>query len=281
MKDILEKDIQLGKIVPLIDWTLFFFFWNFKAAKFPAVLENAEAKKVYDDALDMLRERANEFEVSCVLEFFNAAATDDDVIVLRNGCEGSNNAEYRLPMLRQQTAGSEFLSLVDFVDSDWDKVGLFCVKAQAVKGGDEYEDLLKDALCARLVDACGTWLEKQTEAEILSENAGNLHTGCSCIACANLTTSKIIRPAFGYPASPDHSLKKDVVDILQAGEKIGVEITESYSMIPSTSAAGMLMIHPKAHYFGIGKIGKDQWEDYRRRRGFTEGAMQKLLPFKF
>ncbi len=277
MKNILERNIQLEKIIPFIDWTLFFFFWNFKAAKFPAVLENAEAKKVYDDALDMLRERESEFEVSCILEFFHATATDDDVIVLKSDCgnsnNGSNNIEYRLPMLRQQTAGSEFLSLADFVDSTWDKVGLFCVKAQAVKSGDEYEDLLRDALCARLVDACCTWLEKQVS---LVENS---YLGCSCPGCANnLATPKVIRPAFGYPASPDHSLKKDVVDILQAREKIGVEITENYSMLPSTSAVGMLMIHPKAGYFGVGKIGKDQWEDYRRRRGFTEEAMQKLLP---
>ncbi|MDR1974101.1 MAG: methionine synthase [Bacteroidales bacterium] len=252
--DILQKFLPIKELVPLIDWTPFFHFWNFKGI-YPAILENEEANRVYQEAWSVI-EMADGLEVSCILKFFDTVANEDDEFVLdiQGACSCHKNV-VRLPMFRQQMENSQYKCLTDFVGG---KIGLFCVKVQdhhVATEKDEYNRLLRESLCARLADACSTWLEKQ------SANGNN-----------------VIRPAFGYPASPDHSLKKDVFDLLDVEQSIGATLTDSYSVIPSTSVVGIMIAHPKAHYFGVGKIGRDQWEDYRRRRGLSEEAMQKLFP---
>jgi 5-methyltetrahydrofolate--homocysteine methyltransferase len=271
-KDIVRRFIPPKELVPFIDWTPFFHFWNFKGI-YPAVLENREACEVYEAAVKTL-EVADDIEVSCILRFFDTCATEDDTFVVRvpeNGCACgcvSVMRSVRLPMLRQQEKGSKYECLTDFLPLKGSaRMGLFCVKVQdhlydsnsvyhpAEK--DEYTHLLRDALCARLADACATWLEKQS-------GSGDI---------------PVIRPSFGYPASPDHSLKKEVFDVLHVEATIGATLTESYSVIPPTSIVGLMIAHPHAHYFGIGKTGKDQWDDYRRRRGLSEKEMQRLLPY--
>jgi 5-methyltetrahydrofolate--homocysteine methyltransferase len=264
-KDILKRFMPLGDLASFIDWTPFFHFWNFKGI-YPAILKNEEARKVYEAAVQAF-ESADDIEVSCMLQFFDTHATEDDTLVLQvtSGCACGCmpiTRSVRLPMLRQQEEGSRYECLTDFLPLRGNaRMGLFCVKVQdnRTTEKDEYTKLLYDALCARLADACATWLEKQAAMDVSDD-------------------IKIIRPAFGYPASPDHSLKKDVFDILHAQHAIGVELTESYSIIPSTSIVGLMIAHPRAHYFGVGKIGKDQWDDYRLRRGFSEDEMQRLLP---
>jgi 5-methyltetrahydrofolate--homocysteine methyltransferase len=272
-KDLVLRFMPLDEIVPFIDWTPFFHFWNFKGI-YPAILVNDEARKVYEAALKVLH-TVDDIEVSCILRFFDAHATQDDTIVVKApsactcGCVQVPR-EVRLPMLRQQEEGSQYECLTDFLPLRGNaRMGLFCVKVQdhirghivtdSAADNDEYTRLLRDAICGRLADACATWLEKQA-AKGVPDNV------------------KIIRPAFGYPASPDHSLKKEVFDILHVEKTIGATLTESYSVIPSTSIVGLMIAHPQAHYFGVGKIGKDQWNDYRIRRGFSEGKMRKLLP---
>ena len=270
-ENILKRFMPLSELVSFIDWTPFFHFWNFKGI-YPAILENDEARKVYEAALTVLC-AADDIEVSCILRFFGVHATQDDNIVVKvpSGCACGCvqvSREVQLPMLRQQEEGSQYECLTDFLPLKGStKMGLFCVKVQdhshtvtdSAADNDEYTRLLRDAICARFADACATWLEKQAEKHV-SDNV------------------KIIRPAFGYPASPDHSLKKDVFDILHIKETVGATLTENYSIIPSTSITGLMIAHPQAHYFGVGKIGKDQWTDYRLRRGFSEHEMQKLLP---
>jgi 5-methyltetrahydrofolate--homocysteine methyltransferase len=267
-KDILKRFMPLNELVPLIDWTPFFHFWNFKGV-YPAILKNEEARKVYEAAVKLL-EVADDIEVSCILRFFDTCAAENDTLVLQvsSGCDCGCmpvTRSVRLPMLRQQEEGLHNECLTDFLPQKGTaRMGLFCVKVQnnysAEKDErDEYNLLLHDSLCARLADACATWLEKQAAAGV-SEDI------------------KIIRPAFGYPASPDHSLKKDVFDILHIEATIGAMLTESYSVIPSTSIVGLMIAHPDAHYFSVGKTGKDQWDDYRLRRKFSEEEMQRLLP---
>jgi 5-methyltetrahydrofolate--homocysteine methyltransferase len=265
-KDILRRFMPLSELTPLIDWTPFFHFWNFKGI-YPAILKNEEARKVYEAAVKTL-EDTNDIEVSCILRFFDTHATEDDNLVLQapSGCACGCMPITRsvcLPMLRQQEEELNYECLTDFLPLRGSaRMGLFCVKVQdnGASEKDEYMLLLYDALCARLADSCAIWLEKQSAADISDD-------------------IKIIRPAFGYPASPDHSLKKDVFDILHVEETVGATITESYSVIPSTSVVGLMIAHPHAHYFSVGKIGKDQWDDYRLRRGFSEEKMQRLLPF--
>ncbi|MDE6451922.1 MAG: methionine synthase, partial [Odoribacter sp.] len=118
----------------------------------------------------------------------------------------------------------------------------------------DFRHLLRESLCARVTEALAEWMLEQV--------SGGEH---------------LIRPAFGYPACPDHSLKKDVFDILDAPARIGVSLTSSYAIRPSTSLCGLLLAHPEARYFSVGHIAGDQLADYCRKKGISEEEGKKLL----
>ena len=251
--NLLVKRLNLEDLVERIDWTPFFHFWGFKG-KFPEIIhQHEEADRTYQAALEMLGTviAGNEFEASIVVNFFDAYAEDDE-IVLDNG--------HRLPMLRQQKAGQECLSLSDYICPKaygTSTIGLFALKVADKQGGCDCHDfshLLRESLCARLTEALAEWMQEQ-----LSEGLS------------------LIRPAFGYSACPDHSLKKDVFDLLDAPSKIGVSLTTSYAIYPTTSLCGMLIAHPAARYFSIGKIGADQLTDYCTKRAITLEEGKRLL----
>lgn len=247
------RHLDLQPLADKIDWTPFFHFWGFKG-KFPEIIyTNEEAERTYQAALEMLGNiiAGKEFEASIVVKFFDAYSQNDD-IVLGNG--------QRLPMLRQQKAAHECLSLADYIaPAEYGKstIGLFALKVADNRVHCDCQDfhhLLRESLCARLTEALAEWMQEQ-----LSEG---LH---------------MIRPAFGYPACPDHSLKKDVFDLLDAPAKIGVSLTSSYTIYPSTSLCGMLIAHPEARYFSIGRIGEDQLTDYCLKRKISPEEGRKLL----
>lgn len=247
------RHVDLGELANRIDWTPFFHFWGFKG-KFPEItLQNEEADRTYQAALETLGSAiANqEFEASVIVKFFDAYAENDD-IVLDNG--------HHLPMLRQQKKGSDYLSLTDFIRPQYagkSPIGLFALKVsdtQPVCDCHDFQHLLRESLCARLTEALAEWLQEQ-----ISEGQ---HT---------------IRPAFGYSTCPDHSLKKDVFDLLNAPAKIGVSLTSSYAIQPTTALCGLLIAHPAARYFSIGRIGDDQLADYCRRRDITVEEGKNLL----
>ena len=251
--NLLGKNMDLQDLIAKIDWTPFFHFWGFKG-KFPEIIhQHEEADRTYQAALEMLGTviAGNEFEASIVVNFFDAYAEDDE-IVLDNG--------HRLPMLRQQKAGQECLSLSDYICPKaygTSTIGLFALKVADKQGGCDCHDfghLLRESLCARLTEALAEWMQEQ-----LSEGLS------------------LIRPAFGYSACPDHSLKKDVFDLLDAPSKIGVSLTTSYAIYPTTSLCGMLIAHPAARYFSIGKIGADQLTDYCTKRAITLEEGKRLL----
>ncbi len=232
---------SLSELVPLIDWTPFFHFWGFKGI-YPDVLKNDEAAGTFGEAQKILEHivENDEFEAGLVVEFFGSHCEGNDM-VLDNGV--------RLPMLRRQQ--EPFLSLADWANG---RIGLFALKVEDKQRCGECRDfdtLLRESLCARLTEALAEWM--------------------------NARYPQAIRPAFGYPACPDHSLKKDVCDLLYARERIGVELTSSYAMVPSTSLCGMLIEHPEAHYFGITHIGEDQLGDYARRRNITVEEAKRLM----
>lgn len=247
------RKLDLRDLLSYIDWTPFFHFWGFKG-KYPEIIHTQpEADKTYQAALEMLGEiiTGNEFNASAVVRFYNACSENDDIIL---------NGQYRLPMLRQQTDNSGFLSLTDYVmpcTQGQTTVGLFCLKVEDEHPKCDCQDfnhLLRESLCARLTEALAEWMQQQ-----ISEGL------------------PVIRPAFGYSACPDHSLKKEVFDLLEAPEKIGVSLTSSYAIQPTTSLCGMLIAHPEARYFSIGKIGKDQLSSYCRRRQISEEEGKRLL----
>lgn len=235
-----------------IDWTPFFHFWGFKG-KYPEIVySNEEAERIYESALKVLSETVTDdsFDASVIVRFFDAHAENDD-IVLANGC--------RLPMLRQQT-GDSCLSLADYISPDAGRksaVGLFVLKVEdtrRTKEDKEFDRLLRESLCARLTEALAEWMQEQVSGGV-----------------------RMIRPAFGYSACPDHSLKQLVFEQLDAPTQIGVSLTESYAIVPTTALCGLLIAHPEARYFSIGAIGKDQLEDYCTRRHISWEEGKRLL----
>lgn len=251
--NVLGRNMDLQELADRIDWTPFFHFWGFKG-KFPEIiLQNEEADRTYQAALEMLGNviARKEFEASIIVNFYDAYAENDE-IVLDNG--------HRLSMLRQQKAGTKSLSLADFVcPKAYGKstVGLFALKIADTRVSCDCHDfshLLRESLSARLTEALADWMQEQF--------SDGIH---------------MIRPAFGYSACPDHALKKDVFDLLDAPGKIGVSLTSSYAIKPTTSLCGMLIAHPAARYFSIGNIGEDQLADYCNKRNITQEEGKRLL----
>ena len=223
--NLLVKRLNLEDLVEKIDWTPFFHFWGFKG-KYPEIIyTNDEADRTYQAALDMLGKviAGNEFDASIIVRFFDAYSENEDIVL---------DGQHRFTMPRQQTDLEECLSLADFVipkEKGNGSVGLFCLKVKddhQCNDCHDFEHLLRESLCARLAEACAEWMQEKI-------NEG----------------THVIRPAFGYPTCPDHAMKKLAFDILDAPAQIGVQLTEGYSIYPSTSLCGMLISHPKAKYF--------------------------------
>ncbi len=247
------RHLDVQDVIPRIDWTPFFHFWGFKGKYPDLIYQNEEADNVYQAALEMLGTVVADgsFDASVVVRFFDAWSEGED-IVLDNG--------HRLPMLRQQKTGDACLCLADFVcpaACGKSTLGLFALKVEDRQPACDCRDfnrLLRESLCARLTEALAEWMQEQV---------------CEGTAA--------IRPAFGYSACPDHALKKDVFDLLDAPGKIGVSLTSSYAILPTTALCGMLIAHPEARYFSIGRIGSDQLESYCSRRGISCEEGKKLL----
>lgn len=251
--NLLGKHMSVENFVDRIDWTPFFHFWGFKGRYPEIVFINEEAEKIHQAAMEMLGEiiTQKELDISIIVRFYDAYSENDNIVL---------NDIRTLPMLRQQAKNSEYISLADFIRPKAEgknSIGLFCLKVSDRRPSCDCHDfnhLLRESLCARITEACAVWMQEQ-----LSEGL------------------PVIRPAFGYPACPDHSLKKEVFELLNATEEIGVHLTSSYAIVPTTSLCGMLISHPKAHYFSIGKIGEDQLTDYCRRRGIPLKEGKRLL----
>lgn len=244
------KHLDIGTFSDRIDWTPFFHFWGFKG-KYPGlVYSNEAAEQLYEEAIRLLGGiiAGQEFDASVIVHFYEGCADGDDLVLEGRG---------RLPMLRRQEPGDTCLSLADFVPplagGITTPVGLFCLKVSDKLAGtcrDESERLLRESLCARVTEALAVWMQEQ-----LSEGL------------------RVIRPAFGYPACPDHTLKREVISWLDATREIGVSLTETCAMLPTTSLCGLLMAHPEARYFSLGRISDEQRADYARRRGVTAESL--------
>ena len=252
-QDLYIQELDLQVLADRIDWTPFFHFWGFKG-KYPELLQqNEEAQKTYKSALKVLHHaiQNQEFKASILLKFFKAHSEEEDII-LENG--------HRLPMFRQQKVGSNHLCLADFIcpkNYGESRIGLFVLTVKDIHPTCDCHDfnhLLRESLCARLAEASAEWMQEQIEAGI-----------------------PLIRPAFGYPTCPDHALKKDLFDLLGAPEKIGVSLTSSFAIQPTTSLCGLLIAHPAARYFSVGPIAEDQLRIYCQKREISLQEGKKLL----
>ena len=283
---------DLHDLADHIDWTPFFATWEL-AGKYPAILEDEivgeAATDLFKDAQAMLAQILEEkwFTASGVVGFWPANATDDDDIELYTD-ESRTEVLARFQTLRQQMkkprADQSNTALSDFIAPkgipDW--IGGFAVTAGhgemeiAAKfkaAGDDYNAILATALADRLAEAFAEALHKKVRRDLWGYAADETLSVDELIGEKYLG----IRPAPGYPAQPDHTEKWTLFDLLDARARTGMELTESLAMTPPASVSGMYFAHPKAHYFGVGKIEKDQVVDYARRKGWQVDEAERWL----
>ncbi|MGZ3853582.1 MAG: vitamin B12 dependent-methionine synthase activation domain-containing protein, partial [Flavisolibacter sp.] len=281
------KDIDLATIARYIDWGPFFIGWEMPG-RFPEVLTDkifgTEATRLYHDAQKLLEKIVTEkwFNADGVIGFWPANSNDKDTITLKTG-----NGEIRLESLRQQmkkAVGQPSYSLADFiapVQTNQDYMGAFAVTIHGAQKWikkfadehDEYNKILVQILADRLVEAFAECLHQKTRKEYWGYEKSESLSNEQLIK----EEYKGIRPAPGYPACPDHTEKLKLFSLLNATENVGIELTESLAMNPPASVCGWYIGHPGSHYFGIGKIGRDQLADYAERKGMSLDEAEKWL----
>ena len=290
-------DYDLSTIAKYIDWGPFFIGWEMPG-RFPEVLTDkifgAEATRLYNDAQNMVQQIVAEkwFTAKGVIGFWPAECNNRDTITLQ-----THTGEVKLEMLRQQmkkAAGQPAYSLADFIKpgvdttplSSNDKVDYMGAFAVTVDGArqhidqyaaahDEYNKILVQILADRFVEAFAECLHQEVRKNYWGYEKDEMLSSEELIREAY----KGIRPAPGYPACPDHTEKLKLFSLLNVTENIGIELTESLAMNPPASVCGWYIAHPQSHYFGIGKISRDQLQDYAQRKGMPlEEAERWLRP---
>ncbi len=284
-----EQDIPLSEIVPYIDWTFFFTAWEL-VGKFPAILDDprhgAAARDLYESGRALLDRivRDRSLVARAAWGLWPAQSEGNDVVLYED--EERTRVAARFCMLRQQQEkpeGEPYRCLADFVAPagsgarDW--AGAFVVTAgigaqelaaSFEKQLDDYHAILAKALADRLAEAL---------AEMLHQRARRAwYAPAEALSGEDLVAEKYrgIRPAFGYPACPDHSEKTKLFELLRA-DRIGVSLTEHGAMLPAASVSGLYLGHPQARYFAVGRVGRDQVEDYARRKDMPLADVERWL----
>jgi 5-methyltetrahydrofolate--homocysteine methyltransferase len=261
--------------------------------KFPAILDDAKygpaARSLFDDAKAMLARIAAErwFRASAVIGFWPANSDGDDIVVYAD--EARTAPKTVLHTLRQQLTrreGRANVALADFVapraSGLADHIGGFLVTAgigedevaeRFKRANDDYSAIMVKALADRLAEAFAERLHQRVRKEFWA------YAPDEALSSVELIGEKYrgIRPAPGYPAQPDHSEKATLFALLDGESRIGVKLTESFAMWPGASVCGLYFSHPESHYFGVGKIERDQVEDYAKRKGWTVAEAEKWL----
>ena len=281
---------SIEELVQTIDWGPFFRTWEMKGA-FPAILEDPEqgeqARSLYEDARAMLRRIASEgwLEARGVVGIFPANAVGDDIEIYTDASRSTVRTV--IHTLRQQNAKSgdrANMALADFIAPkgipDW--VGAFAVTTgigidehvrRFEAEHDDYNAILLKALADRLAESFAERLHQRVRKEIWAYAANETLGNEQLIK----EQYQGIRPAPGYPACPDHTEKPTLFQLLDAETAAGIQLTESMAMLPAASVSGLYFAHPKAHYFGVGKIERDQLQDYAKRKGWTEEEAERWL----
>ena len=280
----------LADLVDYIDWTPFFASWDL-VGRYPAILDDdivgEPARNLFNDAQAMLKQLVAEKWVTAsgVVGFWPANADGDDIVLWAD--EKRKHEIARLYTLRQQMEkgqGKFNSALSDFVAPAGvaDYVGAFAVTAgigeedvaiRFKRANDDYSAIMAQALCDRLAEAFAEAMHAKVRRELWG------YAGDETLSNEELIGEKYrgIRPAPGYPAQPDHTEKRTIFDLLEARERTGIELTESLAMTPPSSVSGLYFAHPEAEYFGVGKIDRDQVEDYARRKGWELREAERWL----
>jgi len=284
-------DQPLVELLPYIDWSPFFHTWELKG-RYPAIFENAtigaRAKELFADAQQLLDRIINEklLRARGVYGFFAASSVGDDIELYTDATRSTILTT--IHTLRQQLAKPEAqpnLALADYVapkeSGRTDHVGAFAVTAGIGldelcrlfdKDHDDYNSIMAKALADRLAEAFAEYLHKRAREEWGYGKSERL-THDDLIR----ERYRGIRPAPGYPACPDHTEKRLLFDVLHVEMHAGITLTESFAMLPAAAVSGFYFAHPQAKYFAVGKIGRDQVEDYARRKGMDQRTVERWL----
>ena len=265
-------DVPLAELEPLIDWAPFFQTWELRG-RYPQILEEPRAKELYDDARKLLHEIIEKrlLQARAVYAIWPAKRVGDDIVI--------PGATFHTLRQQQETNTGQNLALADFVAPEGDSIGGFAVTAgigvdQLVahfqKDHDDYNSIMTKALADRLAEALAEKLHRDVRREWYAKD--------EALPAEDLLAEKYrgIRPAPGYPACPDHTEKRTLFALLGA-EELGIHLTESFAMSPAASVSGLYFAHPDARYFAVGKIGRDQVEDYARRKGVAVEEIERWL----
>ena len=270
---------DISELIPYINWPYFFFAWQVK--------EQSEKDHLRQEAETLLQQLEGKYHAYGLFELFDAHSDGDDIVV----CKGDRSQESgvsRIPCLRQQQGNPPYLCLSDFLpphiistDSclltpDSSKLGLF---ASSVSLGletdfdsDPYQKMMAQLLADRLAEAAAERMHEQVRKEYWG------YAKDEKLSIPEMLVEKFqgIRPAVGYPSLPDTSLNFVLDDLIDM-KQIGIRLTESGAMKPHASVSGLMLAHPEARYFSIGKIGEDQLRDYAHRRGLPLELCRRFL----
>ena len=267
---------DIHTLVPYINWVYFFFAWQVK--------DEDEKMRLRQEAETLLTQWEGRYHAYGLVEIFEAYSDGDDIVV--RGERGEVRGE-RIPCLRQQQGKPPYLCLSDFISPQiisltshllplTSRLGIFATSAdiglETDFDADPYQKMMAQLLADRLAEAAAERMHEQVRKDIWGY-AKDEH-----LTIPEMLVEKFqgIRPAVGYPSLPDTSLNF-VIDELIDMKQIGIRLTESGAMKPHASVSGLMMAHPQARYFNLGKIGEDQLEDYARRRGLPVEVCRKFL----
>ena len=269
---------ELSTLVEYIDWQFFFHTWELKG-RYPAILEQPAARELFDDAQRLLDEivRDGLLQARGVYGFWPASSDGDDIVV-----NSDNGDPLRFSFLRQQSDHGDSRPnrcLADYFAPAGDHIGAFAVTAglgadelasRFEAEHDDYSAIMVKALADRLAEAFAEYMHEVARRAWYETGPKLEHI--------QLIEERYrgIRPAFGYPACPDHTEKRELFALLDA-EAAGLALTETYAMTPAASVSGIYLAHPQARYFSVGRIGRDQVEDYAERQGCTIAEAERRL----
>jgi 5-methyltetrahydrofolate--homocysteine methyltransferase len=297
------NDYDLAEIATYIDWTPFFHSWEMKGS-YPKIfsdpLRGEEAKKLYDDAQRMLQQIIKEkwLKANSVIGIYPAASVNHDDIEVVNA--NGKITHHTFHTIRQQTKkppGQYNVALADFIkpknnngslaawqqdDNSSDYIGAFAVTTgigidervrQFEKDHDDYSAIMLKALADRLAEAFAELMHKKVRTEFWAYARNEGFSNEELIKEAY----QGIRPAPGYPAQPDHTEKRTIWKLLEVENNAGITLTESLAMVPTAAVSGLYFAHPFSHYFGVGKITREQVEDYAKRKNISVEEAEKWL----
>jgi cobalamin-dependent methionine synthase I len=263
---------DISDLQPYINWVYFYFAWQLK--------DKAEQQRIRSEAETFLQECEGHYQAYALFQIVEAHAEGEDVVVESGKLKvesGKRKVERgRIPLLRQQEKGSQFLCLSDFVSPVADKIGLFATSVDAAMVSDFDDDPYQKMMAQLLADRLAEAAAERMHEEVRKHYWGYAKDEQLSIEQMQQEQFQGIRPAVGYPSLPDASLNF-LLDELLDFQQIGISLTESGAMRPHASVSGLMLSSPESHYFSVGRIGEDQLADYARRRQMPIDKMRKFL----